>query len=97
MSHLHFFRLDKIKIDKTFVGKILENRDSTAIVDAVLGLAKSLGVTVVAEGIETSPVADLLTQKGCTFGQGYLFSRAVPSDAVVALLGVEPLDVAKAS
>ncbi|MDX7953776.1 EAL domain-containing protein [Lichenihabitans sp. Uapishka_5] len=86
LSHLREAKFDKIKIDRSFIGTLAKSRDSVAIVDAVLGLAHSLGMTVVAEGIETDVAAAMLTARGCGFGQGYLFSPAVPAAAVPALL-----------
>ncbi|MBE7219622.1 MAG: EAL domain-containing protein, partial [Caulobacteraceae bacterium] len=86
LSHLRAAKFDKIKIDRSFIGGLSHDSDSAAIVDAVLGLAKSLGMAVVAEGIETEEAAVLLTARGCAFGQGYLFSPAVPASEAMALI-----------
>ena len=64
------FRPDKIKIDKSFVGELGDSDRSTTIVRAVIGLARNLGMTTTAEGIETAEQARLLLAKGCIEGQG---------------------------
>ncbi len=76
LRHLHF---DKIKIDRSFVLSMRDNDQSRKLVDAVLGLGKSLGLPTTAEGIETETDADWLAQNGCTCGQGYLFGKAMPA------------------
>jgi EAL domain-containing protein (putative c-di-GMP-specific phosphodiesterase class I) len=85
LAYLKHLPLDTIKIDRTFVAGIDEPADRS-IVDAVIALAHGLGISVVAEGIETERQAERLRELGCDFGQGYLFSRPVPLDAARALL-----------
>ncbi|UZK68053.1 EAL domain-containing protein [Sphingomonas sp. S1-29] len=87
LSHLKLFPVDVIKIDKSFVANMCQQRDDAAIVEAVVGLAHRLKKEVVAEGIERENEASYLSELGCTYGQGYLFGRAVPAAAVPALLG----------
>lgn len=58
----------------------------TQIITAILGLAKGLGLQVIAEGIETRAQFQFLREHGCEFGQGYLMSRPVPADALIAML-----------
>ena len=78
LRHLREFPVDVIKIDRSFVRDIENDRDDAAIVDAVIQLSKSMGIKVVAEGIENEEQARLLSLIGCDAGQGFLFSRAVP-------------------
>ena len=78
LSYLRSFPFDKIKIDRSFVSELATRDDSMAIVRAVTGLGKSLGIVTTAEGVETDAQFDLLRQEGCTQAQGYLFSRRVP-------------------
>nr|CAD6420263.1 bifunctional diguanylate cyclase/phosphodiesterase [Rhizobium sp. Q54] len=83
LTHLQQFPVDAIKIDRSFVSQIRENdHKATAVVDAVLQMAKRLNMETIAEGVETSDQARYLRARGCTTAQGYLFSRAVPSSDV---------------
>jgi len=86
LTRLQALPFDKIKIDASFVGSMDESRDSRKIVGAVIGLSQSLGLPVVAEGIEREAQAVMLRRLGCDFGQGWLFSRAVAPQEVPALL-----------
>ena len=79
LSYLQAFPFDKIKIDRSFVAEITTRSDSAAIVCAVTGLAKSLDVTVTAEGVETVEQFELLRAAGCHQAQGYLFGRPRPT------------------
>jgi EAL domain-containing protein (putative c-di-GMP-specific phosphodiesterase class I) len=63
---------------------MLQDGDSAAIVDAILSLARALGMETTAEGIESEALATALFNKGCTFGQGFLYSEALPADAALA-------------
>ncbi len=82
-SHLLQFPIDGLKIDKRFVSQIGQDRRSTAIVDAMITLARSLELNLVAEGIETPEVANYLTAHGCWGGQGYLFDRPLTAEAAM--------------
>lgn len=86
LTRLQALPFDKIKIESSFVQSMETSRDSRKIVSAVIGLGQSLGLPVVAEGIETRTQLKMLSQLGCDYGQGYLFSRPVPADAVPALI-----------
>src|SRR5450631_4345474 len=86
LSQLLSFRLDKIKIDRSFVSRLNESNDGQVIVRAILGLAKGFGLTTTAEGVEDAGQLAYLKANGCTEGQGYLFSKAVPAVDVPALL-----------
>ena len=86
LSHLKRFPIDILKIDKTFVADILTERDDTAIVSAVIALARALDMEVVAEGVETEAQRVLLASNGCDAYQGYLFSKPLPAAEFEALL-----------
>jgi len=75
LIHLRDLPLDKIKIDRSFVTSLKTDIGSAKIVSAILGLVTSLGLPTVAEGIESEEVARILTDLGCAYGQGYLYSR----------------------
>ena len=75
LSSLQKLPIDVLKIDRSFIHGMLDDRDSIAIVRAILGLADALGMTTTAKGIETQEVARMLAALGCTTGQGYHFAR----------------------
>ncbi|GLK76629.1 hypothetical protein GCM10008171_18830 [Methylopila jiangsuensis] len=75
---------DVIKIDRGFVRDALEHPNARMVVAAVLGLAGNLGVETVAEGVETEEQRAFVAAHGCTYGQGYLFSRPVPAESLLA-------------
>ena len=79
LSYLRRFPFDKLKIDQTFVRDLPDRADCAAIVCAVSGLARMLGIRTVAEGIETEQHLRLVREAGCDAAQGYLFSRPVPA------------------
>ena len=79
LAHLRAFPFDKIKIDGSFVKDAVNRPDCAAVVRAVTDLGKRLGVTTVAEGVETEEQLDCLRNEGCVEVQGYLFGRPVPS------------------
>ncbi|MEZ5786581.1 MAG: EAL domain-containing protein [Xanthobacteraceae bacterium] len=86
MSQLVALRFDKIKIDQSFTGRLGIDPQSDVIVRATVGLAKGLGLTTTAEGIEQFSQLEALKATGCTEGQGFLFSKAVPASEIPALL-----------
>jgi EAL domain-containing protein (putative c-di-GMP-specific phosphodiesterase class I) len=86
LSYLRSFPFDKIKIDRSFVHNIGDNTDSQAIVRAIVSLGASLGIQITAEGVETESDLAYLKAEGCTEGQGFLFSKAQPQKAILALL-----------
>lgn len=87
----HFSMADYLKIDRSFVeGVDKEGSQEAAIVTAAIALAKSLGLTVVAEGVETLFQMEALRELDCDLAQGYLFSRPVPIDAAIELLASQP-------
>ena len=90
LSYLQRFAVDKIKIDRSFVANIGEGSDSTAIVNAVVTLGRSMGLTVNAEGVETAAQRDFLRAAGCDEMQGFLFSKAVPEAEITKRLQRAP-------
>jgi EAL domain-containing protein (putative c-di-GMP-specific phosphodiesterase class I) len=86
LSHLRDFPVDVVKIDRSFIAKMVDEPEIASIVTAVIDLAASLQLAVVAEGIETPEQEALLRKKGCGLGQGYLFGRAVVGDEVPVLM-----------
>nr|WP_294509130.1 EAL domain-containing protein [uncultured Rhodopila sp.] len=86
LSYLCGFPFDSIKIDQSFVRDIGANAESKVIVSAVADLARGLGMTTTAEGVETGEQLAAVRALGCTTVQGYLFSRPVPADAVPDLI-----------
>ena len=86
LSYLRKFPFDKIKIDQSFVRGLSAEDESAAIVRAVTGLGRSLGMTTTAEGVETTDQLELLRREGCVEVQGFLFSPPVPSTEITRLL-----------
>ena len=85
LRHLQLLPFDKLKIDQSFVGAMVTDVESAKIVSAVVGLGHSLGLSTVAEGVETEEVAALLRGLGCDVGQGWLFGRPAPARDIAAL------------
>lgn len=88
LSYLTHFPVKKLKIDRSFVSKLPHDSNAFAVVSAIISLAKSLNMKVVAEGIETVEQEACLTKMGCTYGQGYLYSKAVTAAEATKLLAL---------
>ena len=86
LSYLKSLPLDKIKIDKSFVRDMEADESDSTIVRAIIQLAKSLGMQVIAEGVETAEQERYLIDEGCNEGQGYYYSKPVPAPELAALL-----------
>jgi diguanylate cyclase (GGDEF)-like protein len=86
LANLERLPLDAVKIDKSFVLAMASHPDAAAIVQSVIDLGRNLGLTVIAEGVETATVWHDLDARGCDVAQGYLLSRPVPADAAADLL-----------
>jgi EAL domain-containing protein (putative c-di-GMP-specific phosphodiesterase class I) len=85
-DYLRSFRVARLKIDRRFIDGMASNSDDATIVRAVIGLARELGIEVVAEGVETAEQQAFLLSAGCQVGQGYYFEKPVPTIAATALL-----------
>lgn len=83
LSYLAQLEVNCIKIDKSFIDKMLTDKKTLSIVEALVNLSKTLEMTVIAEGIETPQQRDLLKKIGCNYMQGYLLSRPLPRDQVI--------------
>jgi len=88
LGHLKHFPISRLKIDKSFIRDISENANDAAIAAAIIALAHSMSLEVIAEGIETEEHLRLLRELGCEQGQGYLFSRPQPAHLLQSLLSV---------
>ncbi|MBX9454294.1 MAG: EAL domain-containing protein [Mesorhizobium sp.] len=86
LGRLREFHFDKLKIDRSFVSSILEDKPSEHIIRAILAMCEGLGMNVVAEGIEEEAQADRLVEFGCAGGQGYLFGKPSDAEATMAYL-----------
>ena len=87
LSRLQRFPVDTLKIDRSFISLVDTDVETAEIVRVIVMLARGLRLDVVAEGVETQAQADWLKDTGCDLAQGYLFSRPVPGEAIVQLLG----------
>ncbi|MEG4583954.1 bifunctional diguanylate cyclase/phosphodiesterase [Microcoleus sp. MOSTC5] len=86
LNYLQRFPVNMLKIDRSFVRDVLSNPNSATITDAIIALAKSLRLTITAEGIETKEQRDYLQARGCDEGQGFYFSRPANADTIAKLL-----------
>ena len=86
LSYLKSLPLDKIKIDKSFVQDLIDDDDDATIVRAIIQLGKSLGMQVIAEGVETVEQEAYIISEGCHEGQGYLYSKPLPARELLAYL-----------
>jgi EAL domain-containing protein (putative c-di-GMP-specific phosphodiesterase class I) len=93
LSYLKRFPIDEIKIDRSFVSGVEREKDNAAIVTAIIVMAHSLGLRVVAEGVETPVELEYLQQQGCDECQGFLYSRPLPAADFGALLMAQSLPV----
>ena len=84
LSHLRRVPLDGVKIDRSFVADVLRDPDDLALTTAIIAMAHSLGITVVAEGIETEGQYDILRERGCDQGQGFWFGRPMSAHELAA-------------
>jgi EAL domain-containing protein (putative c-di-GMP-specific phosphodiesterase class I) len=89
LGYLHKYPFSKIKVDRSFVSGVNIGKKSDAIIRAVSGMGATLGMAIVAEGIETIEQVEAVREAGCTLGQGYYFSRAVPDYVAAMLLSQE--------
>ncbi len=88
LAYLRRFKFDKIKIDRSFVSDLIDDPDNAAIVRGIISLAQSLGLSVLAEGVETEAIAQRLRHLQCTFAQGYLFDKPLRPEVFGQRLGL---------
>ena len=86
LSYLKKFDIDYLKIDQSFVRNLVTDASDLALSEAIIVMAHKLGLKVIAEGVETAEQRQLLAAAGCDYGQGYLFSKAVPPEEFEASL-----------
>jgi len=97
LSYLKRWRVDSLKIDRSFVRDIATDPSDHAIVSAIVAMARSLNIQVVAEGIESWQQLEILRNMGCSLAQGFLFAKPVPAADALRYLRVEPLDLVEAN
>jgi EAL domain-containing protein (putative c-di-GMP-specific phosphodiesterase class I) len=93
LSYLHRFPIQILKIDRSFVSGMNDSNvraSGTTVVNAIVSMAQSLGLDLVAEGIENESQRRLLCSLGCTYGQGFHLGRPVPADAIDELINAAP-------
>src|SRR5690606_26516093 len=78
LTYLKKFPVDKLKIDRTFIHDILTNEKNKALVKAIIAMANSLEIKILAEGIETEAQLKILKELGCKLGQGFFYSKPIP-------------------
>jgi diguanylate cyclase (GGDEF)-like protein/PAS domain S-box-containing protein len=83
LTHLKALPVDVVKVDRSFVADLVRSTEDRAVVEAVLTLARRMGLTVIAEGVETADQDELLREMGCPVVQGYLYGRPVPPAEVL--------------
>ena len=89
LSCLHQFPVDVLKIDRSFVHDLAEKRECALVIEAVVTLAHRLGLTVVAEGLETAQQMSYVQSIGCDLGQGFFLSRAMPAQEIESRFLIE--------
>jgi EAL domain-containing protein (putative c-di-GMP-specific phosphodiesterase class I) len=90
MSLMKQFPIDTIKIDRSFVRDLPQDTEDCAIAEAIIGMGKALGMTIVAEGVETEDQQTFLRDHACDEMQGYLFSKPLPAQQMADLLRAAP-------
>jgi diguanylate cyclase (GGDEF)-like protein len=93
LSYLRDLPVDELKLDRSFIGELDSDPRAVAIVESTVRLAHSLGLLLVAEGIETADAWQRLTEMGCDLGQGYFLSRPVPAEQLTPWLAPQVLPV----
>ena len=86
LSSLRNFAFDKLKIDRSFVSDLDRKAESTAIIRAIVGMGRSIGMAIVVEGVETETQLSILRTEGCDLIQGYVFSRPVAAPQIRTML-----------
>ena len=86
IAYLKHYTIDTLKIDRSFVKDVVNDENNAEIVTAIVAMAYSLKMNVIAEGVETKEQVDLLSQKGCDQYQGYYFSEPLPPSEIISKL-----------
>ena len=86
LYHLKSLPFDELKVDQSFVGSMTTERESRKIVAAVVGLGQSLGLSTVAEGVETPEQADMVLRLGCDMGQGWHYGKPAPAEELPSMI-----------
>lgn len=86
LSQLSVLPIDTLKIDRSFLHDVPGEHKSTAIVSSIISMANSMGLNIIAEGVEELPQLTYLLERSCNEVQGFLFSKAVPPEAIENLL-----------
>jgi EAL domain-containing protein (putative c-di-GMP-specific phosphodiesterase class I) len=89
LSYLREYSFDILKIDRSFIADLMEDEEDRALVNAIIAMAHSLGLEVVAEGVETIEQLDYLKQEGCEYAQGFLQGHPMSFDALTQALAEE--------
>jgi len=97
LSYLKRLPVKQLKIDRSFVGDLIEDRDDAMIVRSTIDLAHNLGLSTVAEGVETEQILERLLEMGCDLAQGYLISRPLSADDLLSYLTSGEWKVSRAS
>ncbi len=90
LSYLYTFPMDILKIDKSFIHRVLDHQESAKVVKTIVGLAHNLGLKVVAEGVETQEQLEFLRGTGCDYVQGFYFSKPMSAEHVLEFLQESP-------
>ena len=83
LSYLHYFPINILKIDRSFIVDIEKNKSSSNLVSSIISLGHNIGMSIIAEGIEEQTQSDLLKDMGCDKIQGYFYSRPVPENDII--------------
>ena len=89
LTHLTKLPIDMVKLDRAFVSRIDRDPKTRALCESIVGIGRALGMSVVAEGVETSAQLAVLSGFGCHFAQGFLLARPMPLEQLMALLSDE--------
>lgn len=92
-SYLKQFRVSKLKIDRSFIRDIPEDKDDAAISTAIINMAKSLNLKVIAEGVENQAQLEFLQRNGCDEAQGFFYSKPIPADEIALQLESVPVRI----
>ncbi|WP_305043757.1 putative bifunctional diguanylate cyclase/phosphodiesterase, partial [Geoalkalibacter sp.] len=90
LNYLRSFPVDSLKIDRSFIADLATDSSEASVVTSVISIAHNLGLSAIAEGVETGEQLDFLVDNGCDMMQGYLFSRPLPADEFARLLRRNP-------